>query len=121
MIIYFLLLIVHFIADFVCQTDDMALNKSKSLGWLTIHTFVYWLAFFGFFACAQPWLHIPELKVYLIPLGIGLSHWIIDLHTSKLDAYLWEKKMRHWFFVSIGADQLLHQLIILLVVIYGLN
>jgi hypothetical protein len=32
---------IHWFADFFCQTDKMAINKSKSIYWLTIHVFVY--------------------------------------------------------------------------------
>jgi len=37
----FLILIIHFIADFVLQTDKQAKGKSNNWGDLLSHTFVY--------------------------------------------------------------------------------
>lgn len=105
-----LILLTHFIADFVCQTDKMALNKSKSNFFLSLHVLTYtgvllvitgfifgWS--YGFFA----W----------IVLNAGL-HWATDYGTSRLTSYLWVNERRHWFFVAIGADQMIHYTCLLL-------
>jgi hypothetical protein len=91
-----ILLIVwmHFVADFLFQTDQMAINKSKSNKWLTIHIVCYIAIFFVF-----GWK-------YAIVNAIG--HWITDWCSSRLTSYLWKKEQRHWFFVVIGLDQAIH-------------
>lgn len=98
-----LILFVHFVADFILQTDEMAINKSKSNQWLTIHVAAYMAGFIlmtVWFIESQYWLHWILLN--------GALHWITDYFTSRLNSYLWKKEMRHWFFVGIGADQFIH-------------
>ena len=102
------ILFVHFVADFICQTDGMATNKSKSLSWLTIHVCTYTpvlLAALGFWGM---YYHIPLSYMWYFGIVNGALHWVTDFFTSKLNYYLWKKEMRHWFFVGIGADQFIH-------------
>lgn len=95
-----LLIWLHFIADFILQTDKMAKNKSKSNKWLTIHIVIYSIPFFWF-----GWL-------FAILNGIG--HWVTDYYTSRYTSYLWAKEKRHWFFVVIGLDQAIHMTTLIL-------
>jgi hypothetical protein len=92
---------LHFIADFLCQNDKMALKKSSSNKWLGIHCLIYG-AFFLFYGI--------EFAVLA-----GLSHFVIDWTTSRINKKLWTSGERHWFFTMIGFDQALH-----LSVLYGL-
>ncbi len=131
------LFVLHFVADFMCQTDWMALNKSKwyetfqwpqgdeGLDALLTHTLIYGLSFLVF-----GW------KFALITF---VAHTLTDALTSQLTSKFWfidffpvdrelvnkkanltvfrpdemiarvHAKRRHWFFVAIGFDQLLHQ------------
>lgn len=89
------LLTVHFVADFILQSDWMALNKSKRLDALLLHVTVYSACFLPFYGLAFA--------------GITcLLHFAQDFVTSRINAKLWQANQRHWFFVAIGADQLLH-------------
>jgi len=98
----YLVLIVHWIADFILQTDQMAINKSTSFKWLSSHVGVYTLA--------------------LLPFGPsfalinGLTHFMVDYVTSKFTSYLWKKNDRHNFFVVVGLDQLLHTSILIITI-----
>jgi hypothetical protein len=126
------LLALHFIGDFLLQTDWMALNKSKDFEALGVHVGVYTCVFAG-------WLYFP---VPPAPLAVSISkflvftfitHWLTDAVTSRMTARLWfielwerdktlvpltyeafpfvarvDSAKRHWFFVVIGADQLIH-------------
>ena len=85
---------LHFVADFIMQTDDMAKNKSTSNKWLLYHTSVYTLCLF--------------------PIGIkwallnGVAHTITDWITSRINARLWAQGKVHYFFVGVGLDQAVH-------------
>jgi len=37
-----------------------------------------------------------------------VAHTITDYFTSRLNSKLWAEGKVHWFFVSIGFDQILH-------------
>lgn len=99
------LLLTHWVADFLCQSDWMATNKSKDSGALIAHTFVYSIVFM--FSL----LFMLKLSLGFI-LQFGMitfaAHTATDYVTSRINAQLWADKKVHWFFVSIGFDQFLH-------------
>jgi len=92
--IILILIWMHFIADFLLQSDMMAINKSKSIKWLSVHIFWYSLIFFNF-----------GFKFAIFNAG---AHFLIDFVTSRITSKLWQKEQRHWFFITIGFDQALH-------------
>lgn len=94
---------LHFLADFIMQTDKMALNKSTSFKWLSIHALVYSVPFLLYFSFTY-----DPLFGLTFALINGILHWIVDAVTSRVTAYLWKKEQRHWFFVVIGLDQAIH-------------
>ena len=106
-IIFITILITHWLADFVCQTDEMAKEKSTDLSILFTHTFIY----------TAVWI-LPIMMVGIL-YGIGfkvlwflpitfLSHSLIDYYTSKTNSQLYKENKYHAFFTSIGLDQVLH-------------
>lgn len=120
----FSILIIHWFADFVLQTDKQAKGKSKNWKDLLSHTGTYslvWL-FIGF--C----IYLGQFKPYnkehneimnqywshYIPLGLlfvlitFITHTITDYFTSRLNSKLWAKGKVHYFFVAVGFDQVLH-------------
>jgi hypothetical protein len=90
------LLVAHFVGDFLLQSDWMALNKSKDNLALTVHAAVYSACFL--------WVS-PVTLFAAVVLG---QHWLTDYVTSRITSRLWQANQRHWFFVVIGADQLIH-------------
>lgn len=102
LILIMALIWLHFIGDFIFQTDKMAVNKSKSIEYLTYHVLAYSVPFFAL--C----FHFALLDVlYFVGLNMVL-HWAVDFVTSKITASLWAANKRHEFFVVIGLDQAIH-------------
>ena len=116
------LIVAHFAADFLYQTDKMALNKSKSWGWLAFHVGIY----SGIMAIVAGGLFFPfDMRSQVIFLSVTfVTHFVTDALTSRATSKLWffersygdgpnlwiakEPSTRHWFFVMIGLDQLVH-------------
>lgn len=92
---------VHFLSDFVLQSDWMAKNKSKNNKALLLHTSVYMLPFLAIFG----W------KYALVNMAL---HTVIDYITSRVNSYLYTKGKIHEFFIGIGFDQLLHAVCLIL-------
>jgi hypothetical protein len=124
------ILIVHFLADFICQSRKMGLNKGKSVKWLTIHVAVYtllsWVGWIiilglsGIFGHAQPF-------IWDVVIATFVTHWITDYITSKGSGYAYLKMLEYkdkdteseheWqyiFWGVIGLDQLIHAITLLL-------
>jgi hypothetical protein len=108
----YLVLTAHFVGDFICQSDWMAQGKSKRLLPLAVHVLVY----------AVVLLIAVSLVQYrgLMPAGLwtwvavnAAAHFATDFVTSRINSRLWQAKEVHWFFVGVGADQLMHQVTLL--------
>jgi len=108
--IIIVLLFIHWVSDFVLQTDKMAQGKSKNFTDLISHTSVYSLVF-GIGICiliisgitkGEPLNIFPFISITFV------AHTIQDYITSRINSKLWAEKKVHWFFVSIGIDQFFH-------------
>lgn len=93
--VLFLIMFMHFVADFIFQSDRIAHNKSTNNWILLQHVILYSIPF----AIAFGWLY------GIITLAL---HFCVDFVTSRITKRLWEAKETHWFFVTIGFDQFLH-------------
>lgn len=103
------LMFLHFLGDFVFQSDEMAKKKGASLGWLSIHVITYSLVLWiGTVLFGNFW------GAFIFTVINGLAHFVVDFFTSKFNALMWKKGLVHWFFVGIGFDQFLHLSIICL-------
>lgn len=151
MTLVYVLLVAHFVADFLCQTDWMAVNKSKDWNALTWHVAVYGLVLGVVLRLATGPRGLEGGWFVLANMG---AHFVQDAITSRITSRLWFVRgayvtpkavvdslayinavgefispkeagdamqdalrdgavvrysdTRHWFFVAIGADQLLH-------------
>jgi len=100
--------IVHFICDFILQSDEMALNKSTSNKWLFYHILMYTAPFVSMIYVFK------DMQITLLFMLInGILHFMTDYVSSRVAKYYWEKDDRHNFFVTVGADQLIHTMSLL--------
>lgn len=102
---YLAIIWLHFLGDFVLQSDMMAKEKSTSCKWLTIHILHY----------ALPFLLVFGWKYTLIN---SLAHWVVDYFTSRMTSKAWAEKKVHKFFVIIGFDQAIHMTTLLLTTVF---
>ena len=117
MIVILLVFVVHFLADFVFQSSQMATGKSKSLKWLSIHVGVYGLvSLISAFIIGFD-LEILSLGFIWWGINVGL-HFVVDFFTSKITSRFWEQKNMRLFFVMIGFDQLLHNFCLVITYIW---
>lgn len=89
------ILLLHFVMDFICQSDWMALGKSSKWWPLFWHVLIYSSAF--------GYVWGPEMFLWTF-----VTHFVTDYFTSRWTTNLFKRGERHDFFVIIGLDQLIH-------------
>lgn len=126
--------ILHFIADFLLQSREMGKKKSSEPRWLFKHLAIQWAMFA---VCLAPFIG-PVLSIGIATLN-ALVHGIIDWNIWRgyklfvffrladvvrkegaredqvkdqvmIKAKDWQYWEDHWFYTTIGFDQLLHGL-----------
>lgn len=101
------LIFIHWIADFVCQTDEQAKGKSTSWYHLLDHTFYYSLIF-GVSTLLYWTFTKSSAIIMLFPLITLICHTATDFYTSRVNSMYHKENKIHEFFVSVGFDQVLH-------------
>lgn len=113
------ILFIHWMADFIFQSDWQAKNKSKSNKALFEHITAYcsiWsiaiVLYTGYDLFAH-YYHPIHGYIWMLNLVLFLvitfaCHFVTDYFTSRLNSKLWAAGKVHEFFVSVGFDQLLH-------------
>ncbi|MEJ0054410.1 MAG: DUF3307 domain-containing protein [Bacteroidota bacterium] len=96
-----LIFVAHWAGDFLLQTSSMAVGKSHSMKWLSVHVLVYSGTLFVFS------LILFDLQVAAIFVLVNATlHWFTDFFTSKL-ASKYQNQPRIFYSV-LGFDQLVH-------------
>jgi len=110
----FSIILIHWFADFVLQTDKQAKGKSSSWKYLLGHTFSYSLTWFtcciiyAIFHVNTDTVNHMMKSVFEFTAITFVAHTITDYYTSRLNSQLWKEGKVHNFFVSVGFDQVLH-------------
>lgn len=125
------LMVLHFVADFILQSREMGKKKSSELKWLAYHLAIQFTVFclVGWkFALANALIHgvidwhiwkgYKIIAHYRLMRRADLSSWMngnlnIPHEVRRAEKYgellkdfqYWED---HWFYTTIGFDQLLH-------------
>lgn len=98
-----IILLTHFVADFILQTHKQAINKSSNIWYLLAHTGVY----------SAVW---SLVSMFILPIPIAIiftlitfgAHTATDYVTSRIVKRLFSRQDYHNGFVVIGIDQMLH-------------
>ncbi len=104
--LFVFILLIHFLGDFVLQTDWQAKNKSSSLNALNRHVLSYstvWglaaFVYFGNIGTALSFMFITYV-----------AHFATDYVTSRQVKKYFAAEDHHTGFIVIGFDQALHYL-----------
>jgi len=132
------LFITHFISDFFFQSRNMGKKKSKEILYLILHGNILFFAFilcsFIFIEyniaamislslviihCLQDW-YIWRIYQYYVLVklqneNLGCTNKELKEYINSEDYKYWED---YWFYVTLGLDQLLHFITIILICIY---
>jgi uncharacterized membrane protein len=98
------ILIIHYVADFIFQSDWQAKNKSTCNSALLSHTILYSLVWIPF-CCG---VGLSSLSVVVFCLVTFIAHSVTDYFTSRAVRYFFTKQDHHNGFLVIGFDQVLH-------------
>ncbi len=115
-------LVTHYIADFLLQTRWMADNKSKLISALSLHVVVYTIVLM-----IGSYFILDGKDFIIFSLINGVFHFMTDFFTSKATSFFARKAkeyektnskkahiMWYLFFGMLGLDQLIHGVTLLL-------
>ena len=112
---FFALSIIHWFADFFCQTHWMAVNKSSNNKALLSHTSFYsgiFAIFLFIMLIPFPNMELLTLRFFyllvLFAIITFVAHTLTDYVTSRIVKKFFSKQDFHNGFVVIGVDQFLH-------------
>lgn len=104
-----LILLTHWVADYVLQSDSLALRKSTSLSALITHSAIYTSVWAGLLIFLELISGLPMIPFVMKFCAITFTtHAAIDYYTSRVQKRLYEQEKRREFFISLGFDQVLH-------------
>ena len=98
---------IHYVADFLVQTQWQAENKSKNMTALVRHVASYSL-------CFAPFMYIMPQNGVQFFLANALFHFMTDFITSKASSSAYKEGNMKAFWGVIGFDQLIHHVTIML-------
>lgn len=110
------ILLGHWLADFIFQSREMAVNKSHDNKALLKHVGVYSLVLLIFMGLASGFSLGQNLLIW-VALNGGI-HLITDYNTSRLAAYFKINDMEPYFWYTIGFDQFIHGATLLITAIH---
>lgn len=117
-LLFVALMALHFISDFVLQPREMAKNKSENMGYLSLHVTIQFVVF----VIGLHLLGYDRDTIMVFSIFNMLIHGLIDRYVWRLykRVALWREPKEliegdtfkfwedHWFYMTIGFDQLLH-------------
>ena len=112
------LFLMLYIGDFLLQTNEIAINKAKSLKHLCVHGVIIYLVTTAAFVLMLEgyWIATPAGLLYTILHCV--QDWFIWRGFAKVIKITgWERgdpMHDKWFFTFLGGDQMLHMIVLFL-------
>ncbi len=116
-----IILLAHFVADFLFQNNWMSRGKSNNILKLSVHIMMYTIILF--LICTGLVFTNDEFTIKAaaeFAVISGLLHFAVDFFTSKITSYQHKNNMMGsddfpnlGFFTTIGFDQFLHTIMLL--------
>lgn len=114
-----MLIYAHYVADFICQSHNMATGKSTSNWWLSLHVITYMIVmlipcsmiffFYGITFSGLAYVSIVNWQMILYYVLInGALHWATDYYTSRWSRSYFQVQDYHNGFNVVGLDQCIH-------------
>ncbi len=113
----FVILFIHWLFDFVLQSDAMAKGKSSSNLSLFEHIAVYTGGLLIIIAMTCLTFNHQTMAVVWIAFN-AVAHFITDWVTSRASSALYKEGKTHDFFVCVGIDQFIHYITLIGTFIY---
>lgn len=104
----FTIVVIHWIVDFYFQTDKMAKGKSHDNEQLSLHVTVYTVGLLIMALCNMKYLDYNIMLMLGFAAFNSIAHFFTDYVTSRATSLLYKEGKIHDFFVTVGADQLIH-------------
>ena len=102
-----LIILLHFVADFLCQTREMGLGKNSSNTILVKHI----AAYSSVFLIAS--FLTPAFGLMFVFVN-AFAHTVTDWFSSRIGKWFHNQNQMYWFFATLGLDQTIHILTLIL-------
>lgn len=104
------ILLIHFLGDFVLQTNEQAKKKSTDSEFLFYHVIMY-----SFIWLIASYVFLGFRGAIAFTIITFICHFITDYITSRINKGFFEKGDMHNGFIGIGFDQVLHYIQLLVI------
>ena len=105
------IMFIHFVFDFILQSDEDAKNKSKSNEHLWSHVSTYQVGIC--IAGLGIWHFDNSFQLFYWWIVNLIAHFVTDYFTSRGSSHFFQKQDTHNGFVVIGFDQYIHLITLL--------
>lgn len=119
--LFILILIIHFLGDFVLQTNQQAQGKGEGSNlwnkWLAYHVGTYtmvWSLVYWILPIDPQITSVWGWITFIILIGV--PHYLTDWCTSRIGKPFWKSGDLHNGFVVVGFDQVIHYISLILVI-----
>ncbi len=106
-----IILVAHYLGDFICQPRKIADNKHKNIYWLLTHGLIYSTVLFVILTIIHP---LSLGSVFLYVFINGVFHIGVDKISSHYTVKYYQQHNNYMMYNIVGLDQLAHIVVLLI-------